>query len=79
MNEKEGISRSEDLFREFLSRWVPGEDIIPEEYFTNYTELEGEVRKLFSKLDAGETEEVDLLSGSGLESSPKYPLYLCPA
>ena len=39
MNMNDDKSRSEDLYKEFLSRRESGEDVLPEDYFTMYPEL----------------------------------------
>ncbi len=73
MVERDDRSRSEDLFRELLSRRESGENVDPEEYYTRYPELEGELRSLFAKFDAGAADMIDLLGNPNGTAENRTP------
>ena len=52
--------KSEDLFREYLSRRESGEDVKPEEYYKKYPELEADLRNLLSRLSEKHQEQKEI-------------------
>ena len=64
--------KSEQLFREFLSRRESGEALSPEEYFEKYPELENELKKLFGQLKTEQGKEIDL--GSSESGTPSHTI-----
>jgi serine/threonine protein kinase len=66
--------KSEDLFREFLSRRESGESVDPEEYLNRHPELKKELGMLFAEFMTKETGEEDQGQDSGPSAkSSEYP------